>query len=68
MQSIPKMDELKISWNDSIRKLIHKKCHQKIYHNDIKNHMTLNIISIVVRPIPWTAIVKPLESIAGEKA
>ena len=30
--------------------------------------MTLDIIFSVVQPIPWTAIVRPLESIASEIA
>ena len=35
------MDELNVSCNDNSFKLIHKKCHPKCYHNDIKYHMTL---------------------------
>ena len=31
-----------------ISSLIHNKCHMKSYHSDIKYHMTLNIIIIVV--------------------
>ena len=51
MQSIPKVDELKVSWDDSICKLIHKKCHRKNHHSDIKWDMTLNaIFSIVMMP------------------
>ena len=34
--------------HDSIRKLIHKKCHLKSYHIDIEYHMTLNFIFSVV--------------------
>ena len=30
--------------HDSILKLIHKNCHPKSYHSDIKCHMTLNIM------------------------
>ena len=30
--------------HDVLCSLIHKKCHPKSYHNDIKWHMTLNII------------------------
>ena len=42
MHNTPKVDELEVHWDDSICKLIHKKCHKKIYHSDIKYHMTLN--------------------------
>ena len=41
------MDEL-IYHRDSICSFIHKKCHPKSYHRDIKYHMTLNIICIAV--------------------
>jgi hypothetical protein len=34
--------------NDNICWLIHKKCHPKSYHSDIKYHMTLNIMFSVV--------------------
>ena len=30
--------------HDNICKFIHKKCHPKSYHSDIKYHMTLNMI------------------------
>ena len=33
---------------DDICELIHKKCHPKSYHIDIKCHMTLNIMFSVV--------------------
>ena len=50
-----------IHHHDNICSLIHKKCHPKSYHNDIKWHMTLNIIfsvawrnhSIRAVPIMW---------------
>ena len=48
MHNIPKVDELKVSWYDNICELIHKKCHYKSYHNDIKYHTTLDTIFIVV--------------------
>ena len=47
-------------WNEflslcsKLGSLIHKKCHLKNYHSDIKYHMTLNIIFSVVfvaRPV-----------------
>jgi hypothetical protein len=47
MQNIPKVDELKVSWDNNICKLI--QCHLKIYHGDIKYHMTLNAIFRVVQ-------------------
>ena len=37
-----------VSWDDSICKIIHKKCHWKSYHNVIKCHMTLDTILSVV--------------------
>ena len=40
MQNIPKVDELKISWDDNICKLIQRKCHLKIDDGDIKCHDT----------------------------
>jgi hypothetical protein len=39
-----KLDELKVSWDDNIHKLIHTKCHKKHDYFDIKCHMTLNIV------------------------
>ena len=39
--------------HDSICKLIHKKCHMKSYHSDIKYHMTLNNI-LIVHNSSWT--------------
>ena len=41
---------MNVSWDGSTRKLIHTKCHQKSYHNDIKGHMTLNTIFSAVIP------------------
>ena len=37
------LDELKVSWDDNICKLIHKR-----YHSDVENRMILNIIFSVV--------------------
>ena len=51
MPNIPKLDALKVNWDDNICKPIHKKCHQKEYQHDIKYHMTLNTIFSVV---PYT--------------
>ena len=31
--------------HDNICSFIHKKCHSKSYHSDIKHNMTLNIIN-----------------------
>jgi hypothetical protein len=43
------MDSNQISTiHDNVCKLIHKKCHYKIYHNDMNYHMTLNKIFSVV--------------------
>ena len=38
MENIPKMNELKISWNDNICSLIHEKCHLQSYHGDTTYH------------------------------
>jgi hypothetical protein len=56
MQNIPSfvsivgilMNILKVGWDVNTCILIHKKCHLEIYHNDVKYHMTLNIIFNVV--------------------
>ena len=48
MQNIPKVDELKVNWDDNIYKPIHKKCHQISYHSDKKYHMVLNTTFSVV--------------------
>ena len=53
-----KSGRTKVSWDDSICKLIHTKCHYKRYHNNIKYHVTLNtIFSVVIiyvhRQNPW---------------
>ena len=37
---IPKVDELKVSWDDSFCKFIHKNRHKKCYHSDIIYHAT----------------------------
>ena len=42
------LDELKVSWNDSICRLIHRKCCSKNCHSDIKCHLTLSNILVVV--------------------
>ena len=48
------MDELKVNWDDNICKLIHKKSLWKIYHNDIKYHMTLHtILSVRLMSLKW---------------
>ena len=44
MQNIPKVDELRINWDENIYKLIY----WKSYHGDLKYHITLNIIYSVV--------------------
>ena len=41
------MDELKIGWDGSNCKFIHKKCHKKSYCGGIKYHVTLNTICSV---------------------
>ena len=41
----------KLGWHTTCR-LIHKKCHKKSYHNDIKHHITLNTIFSVVHMNP----------------
>jgi len=41
-------DELKVSWDDSICKLIHRTCRYKSHHIDLKYHMTLNTTCSVV--------------------
>ena len=55
------LDELRVSWDDSICELIHKKCHS--YHIAIKYHVTLNTIFSVVMSgkfvIAWYDIVVP---------
>ena len=38
------MHEPNVSWNNNTCKLVYDKCSQKSHHNDIKYHMTLNII------------------------
>ena len=35
--------------HDNVYPLVHKKCHPKSYHSDIKYRMTLNIMLSVVR-------------------
>jgi len=35
--------------HDNMCSLVHKKCHMKSYHSDIKYRMTLNIILSAVR-------------------
>ena len=42
------LNQLKLSWDDNICKLIHKKCHHKIYYNDIKYRMALITIHSVL--------------------
>jgi hypothetical protein len=39
-----------VAIHDNIYSLIHKKCHIKSSHSDIKYHMTLNIIFSIVTP------------------
>lgn len=48
MQNTPKVDELKISWDDDICVLIQKKCQQKKLPQSHKYHMALDIILSVV--------------------
>jgi hypothetical protein len=38
------MDETRVSSMTNICLLIHKKCHPKSYHSDMKYHMVLNIV------------------------
>ena len=38
------VDELKVSCNDNVCKLLYKTHHYKSYHNDIKYNMTLSTI------------------------
>ena len=49
MMNIPKRDELKVYWDDSMCKLIHKRCRYKSYHSDIKYHMTLTMLFSVLK-------------------
>jgi hypothetical protein len=44
MQNIPKVDELKVNWEDNIFQPFHTKYTYKTYHSDINYHMTLNTI------------------------
>ena len=40
-----RLDELKVDRDDdNNRKLIHKKCHESSYHNDLKYYMTLKTL------------------------
>ena len=48
------LDELNVSWDAITCKVIHKKCHYKSYHNDIKNHMTQNTIFSVSTWRRWS--------------
>ena len=49
MMNTPKMDKLKVNWDDTICKVIHKKCRQKSYHIDIKYHITLTTLFSVLK-------------------
>jgi hypothetical protein len=56
MQNLPKfgfdnwhLDELKVSRDDNICKLIYRKCHLKSCYSDINSHMTLETIFSVVK-------------------
>jgi hypothetical protein len=42
------VDELKVSWDDKIYKLIYKKCHMRSYYYDINYHTTLNTLFSIV--------------------
>jgi hypothetical protein len=56
MQNIPKVDDLKVSWDDNACKLIHKKCHSKSYYNDLKYLMRLYTIinvDIIIESTSW---------------
>lgn len=52
MHNMPKMDELKVSLDVGISKLIHEQCQQKTYHGDIKDHMTLKTRYNAVLDLP----------------
>ena len=54
------MDELKVSLDNNICKLIHEKCHGKSYHDDLKYYMLLNTIFSVVVQL-WGYYVAKLE-------
>jgi hypothetical protein len=41
MQNTPKMDELKVNWDNNIYKVVHKQWHEISKRNDTKYHMTL---------------------------
>ena len=55
MWNLLKVDEQKVSWDDSTCKLIHMKFHQKSYHCDIEYHITLHTILCVVGKAKLTA-------------
>lgn len=44
----PKVDELKLSWDDDFCNLDHKKYHEKKLPRDINYHMTVHILFSVV--------------------
>ena len=46
-----KPDELNVSWDDNIYKLIHTRCHKKHYHIDIKCHMMLSLNIVFSGPL-----------------
>ena len=55
MQNTLKVKELKVNWDDKIRKLIHRKCHPKSQHGGTKCHVILNtLFSVAPSYAPYT--------------
>lgn len=55
MQNTLKVKELKVNWDDKIRKLIHRKCHPKSQHDGTKCHVILNtLFSVAPSYAPYT--------------
>ena len=54
------MDELKVSWDDSTCKFIHKKCHWKSYQSDLEYYLQINTIFSVVVQL-WGYYIAKLE-------
>jgi hypothetical protein len=46
---IGEWDEFKVTWDNNTCKLVHTNCHSKIYHINIKYHMTpITIFRVII--------------------